>query len=216
MDSVNAYLHSRTTRLHPYQLSQVRGTHELIRLPHQKLRLWCNLRAVVPLLIATFVLSVFGAPASASEFYLATFGPPPLRFAPPPSKHEFNWPVPLIPLLQTNASTNTVEVSVTPVSPASTNAVLLSADSSNDTNSPSISLPSFSLPLPTGMSPLGSVPDSNFGSASNLLNISPQMLAEYFKTSLENAYRVSTNGQDVLFNPPVPKPPSSEAIYRVQ
>ena len=61
--------------------------------------------------------------------------------------------------------------------------------------------------------------EGNFLSASNLLIVTPQMLADYLKANLENLTRSSTNGfsgADVPFNPPVPKPPSSEATYKTQ
>ena len=62
--------------------------------------------------------------------------------------------------------------------------------------------------------------DGNSLSASNLLVVTPQMLADYFKANIDAVYKPFTNGvsgPDVLFNPPLPNPPpSSEAVYRIQ
>lgn len=61
--------------------------------------------------------------------------------------------------------------------------------------------------------------DTNSLSASNLLLVTPQMLADYFKANLEMMSRWSTNGPavpEIPFNPPTPKPPSSEAVYKIQ
>jgi hypothetical protein len=62
--------------------------------------------------------------------------------------------------------------------------------------------------------------DGNSLSASNLLVVTPQMLADYFKANIDGFYKPFTNGgsgPDVPFNPPVPyPPPSSEAVYRIQ
>jgi hypothetical protein len=62
--------------------------------------------------------------------------------------------------------------------------------------------------------------DANPPSASNLLIVTPQMLADYFKAGFDGAFKSSTNGfggGDVFFNPPTPRVvPSSEATYRVQ
>jgi hypothetical protein len=52
-----------------------------------------------------------------------------------------------------------------------------------------------------------------------LLIVTPQMLADYFKATLGGMDRFPTNapsGADIPFNPPTPKPPSSEAVYRTQ
>jgi len=52
--------------------------------------------------------------------------------------------------------------------------------------------------------------DGNSLSASNLLVVTPQMLADYFKANIDAVYKPFTNGvsgPDVLFNPPLPNPP---------
>lgn len=154
-----------------------------------------------------------------SDFYLARLGPPPLRFSPPPGR-DFAWPV---PLLRTNAGSKAVDLLNTSASPAGTNStVLISSSPAPLTNS--LSGVDLQAALP-GLPGLGQIPfgsDTNAFTASNLLNITPQMMADYFRATLENTYRFSTNavnGAEIPFNPPMPAPkpaPSSEATYRVQ
>lgn len=146
---------------------------------------------------------------SASDLYLARLGPSPLRFSPPPAK-EFKWPVPLLP---TKPETNSDDVASASL-PVNNTAAQDSATNSISVNSTPLG------PVPFNPDFLIEGSEANSLSASNLLNITPQMLADYFKTTLGNAYRSSTNGVNgvqIPFEPPTPKPaPSSEAIYRVQ
>ena len=156
----------------------------------------------------------------ASDGYLARKGPPALRFEPPRSaKADFAWPV---PLSRTNSS-GALSASFPPVSQPSTNSSTQTSTSPAPLTDASTA-ESLGPVLPTaigpGFEPFGA--ETNAFSASNLLNITPQMLADYFKATLDNSYRVSTNvmnGAEIPFNPPLPfaKPsPSSEATYRVQ
>lgn len=157
--------------------------------------------------------------ASGSDHYLSHVGPPPLRFAPlADPMHRFAWPVPLV---ATNSTTNSVETTIS----STTNATVATATSPNpQTNRTEIATTS-EIPgtpsIPFGLEPIALGPETNILSASNLLNITPQMLADYFRATLESTLRSSTNaynGPEVPFNPPTPKPPvpSSEAIYQVK
>lgn len=55
-------------------------------------------------------------------------------------------------------------------------------------------------------------------SASNLLILTPQMLADYFKANLNSVGPPPTNGpaSNVPFNPPTPKIPSSAAMSKTK
>ncbi|HLH53409.1 MAG TPA: hypothetical protein VKY92_07320 [Verrucomicrobiae bacterium] len=160
-------------------------------------------------------VACFWAPLlSGSEGYLARLGPPPLRFeVSTQPKGQFSWPV---PLSRTNSTAG--------------NAVAMPPPAGTDTNSESINSSSSAYstnnaPSDTaGIAQPGVIPppgvDTNTFSASNLLNVTPQMLADYFKSTVDNASRYSTNsvnGAEIQFNPPLPPvKPSSEAIYRVR
>jgi len=154
-----------------------------------------------------------------SDFYLPRLGPTPLRFSQTPGT-SFAWPV---PLLRTNAVAKVPNPSNAAGSAGATNSTVLTSNSPAPlTSGLAGAEPPAGLPLVPGV---GSIPvgvDTNSFTASNLLNVTPQMLADYFRATLENTYRFSTNalnGAQIPFNPPLPTTqpaPSSEAIYRVQ
>src|SRR5579859_303214 len=106
---------------------------------------------------------------------LPRFGPPPLRFAATPAVPKaFVWPV---PLTSGRTSSNHVEAasslgidSETNSAPALTNS--LPSAPVTDVGSPA--------PLP---GPQLVIPQSNSLSASNLLLLTPQMLADFFKAN---------------------------------
>jgi len=154
----------------------------------------------------------------ASDFYLPRIGPAPLRFAMVSAKSKtYVWPVPLIP---TNSVNNASAVNSLPDSNAATNsAITLSSPAIPQTNNiPTLASSEMSVSSPFGPTqpPVGA--DGNPLSASNLLIVTPQMLADYFKATLTGTDKLSTNAAraDIPFNPPTPKPLSSEAIYRTQ
>ena len=165
-------------------------------------------------IILALLLSAFPAAVlSSSEFYLCRVGPPPLRFAPPPSLKEFKWPVPLKPAAP---ETNSIVTSDSaPVS--NTNFEISVAQSPEPVLAPAMpaQMPETNVALWPQI-PLGT--DGNLLSASNLLILTPQMLADYFKANLDSLNRSSNvfPGADIPFNPPTPKPPSSEATYTTQ
>jgi hypothetical protein len=176
---------------------------------------WRILEAV----LAMIVLFIPGSTLWSSDFYLSHLGPAPLRFAAVPAKSgDFVWPISLYPA---RAVTNVVADTS---SASSTNsAISLASGSVNQSQTNGVS--STPAPETTASTPLigASTPnglDGNPLSASNLLVVTPQMLADFFKANLDSSMRQSTNapaGADVPFNPPIPKPtPSSEAIYRTQ
>ena len=149
-----------------------------------------------------------------SEFYLGSVGPSPLRFAQSPSSKPYVWPKgPTMP-------TNNFSVVTDSVPGISTNLTAAPAVSSAQITN---SVASMTRPAPDMASSLLPQPqpgvDTNSLSASNLLLVTPQMLADFFKANLEMMSRWSTNGPavpEIPFNPPTPKPPSSEAIYKTQ
>jgi len=154
-----------------------------------------------------------------SDFYLPRIGPAPLRFATISANSKgFVWPVPLNPLRSTTNSTaeTSLQVSNTPTNSAVPVPSL--AGSKTNNVSPPLSLEmSVSSPANASQTPNGT--DGNPLSASNLLIVTPQMLADYFKATPGGLDKVSTNapvGAEIPFNPPTPKPPSSEAVYRTQ
>jgi hypothetical protein len=166
--------------------------------------------------ILTFLLATISLPClQSSEFYLANVGPAPLRFASPPSK-GYVWPIGLNPL---PSATNSAAAVTDSVPVTSTNLVLTSSSPPAQTNNSAIPSPQT---LASGSPTLWQIQpgtDGNLLSASNLLVLTPQMLADYFKANLDSLTRSATNGPagpDLPFNPPTPKPPSSEAIYRTQ
>ena len=154
---------------------------------------------------------------SASDFYLMRLGPPPLRFA-PVSNGEFKWPMPLPKPSLANTNMPGAGKFSTVITPTN---VLATADSAvPKTNGAApqpiseISVSSAANLMPT---PVGA--DGNPLSASNLLVVTPQMLADYLKATLDSSLKSSTNapaGADIPFSPPTPKLPASEAIYRTQ
>lgn len=73
---------------------------------------------------------------------------------------------------------------------------------------------SLSNPQDLSQLPLGA--DGKPLSASNLLIVTPQMLADYFKATLDKLSTNAPSGADIPFNPPFPKLPSSDAVYRTQ
>lgn len=170
--------------------------------------------------IVVLVACFSGCVLWASDGYLARKGPPALRFEPTQSrKADFAWPV---PLSRTN-SNGALSASFPPVSQPGTNSSTQTSTSPTPFTDTSAAEPLGPVqPMATGpgFEPFGA--DTNAFSASNLLNITPQMLADYFKATLENSYRGSTNvlnGAEIPFNPPLPfaKPsPSSQSTYRVQ
>jgi hypothetical protein len=181
----------------------------------QKQCLWRILGAV----LATIVLFIPGSTLWSSDFYLSHLGPAPLRFAAVPAKPgDFVWPISLNPARAvTNVLADTSSASTT------NSAISLASSSVNQSQTNGVSsIPAreaaASTPLIGASTPNGL--DGNPLSASNLLVVTPQMLADFFKANLDSSMRLSTNapsGADVPFNPPIPKPtPSSEAIYRTQ
>ncbi len=158
----------------------------------------------------------------AADLYLTRLGPAPLRFASAPaSTKDFVWPIPLQP---GHTATNSSALAAIGDSVAGTNSsVSVAITTGSQTQSSSLvasqsteivkSSPLIGPSIPT-------VSDGNPLSASNLLLVTPQMLADYFKASFDFANKPGTNvlnGVEVPFNPPMPKPiPSSEAIYRTQ
>ena len=170
--------------------------------------------------IVALVTCFSGCVLWASDGYLARKGPPALRFEPTRStKADFAWPV---PLLRTNSS-GALSAPFPPFSQSSTNSSTQTSTSPaplTDASTAESLGPVQPMAIGPGFVPFGA--ETNAFSASNLLNITPQMLADYFKATLDNSYRVSTNalnGAEIPFNPPLPfaKPsPSSESTYRVQ
>lgn len=167
------------------------------------------------IILALLLTAVPGSVLNSSDFYLCQIGPAPLRFAPEPPSKAYTWPVPLKPVPR---ETNNVTASDSaPV--VDTNSVL---SATSPPVQPVTPPPTLSEALGTNLALLPQIPlstEGNLLSASNLLIVTPQMLADYLKANLENLTRSSTNGfpgADVPFNPPVPKPPSSEATYKTQ
>ena len=165
--------------------------------------------------ILTVLLATIPLPAvQSSEYYLVSVGPAPLRFASPPPAKAYVWPVALNPA---GPATNCMPDVTNSVPDNSTNSVLTSSSPATQTNSAAaLAQIGFGSPL-VGPGQQGT--DGNFLSASNLLVLTPQMLADYFKATMDNLTLWSTNGPagpELPFNPPTPKPPSSEAIYRSQ
>lgn len=168
------------------------------------------------LLLSILVMQLPSAIGGA-ECYLALVGPVPLHFAPTPRK-DFAWPVPLV---LTNVATNSIPFPSPVDSESTTNALILSARSPDPLPVAPVSQEFEPLPFaPPAAMP--APPATNSLSASNLLNVTPQMLAEYLKASIENSARFSTNGvngPEVPFRPPLPWPkpaPSGPGRSRLQ
>jgi hypothetical protein len=163
------------------------------------------------------VFAIVSVPLSGADVYLPRFGPAPLRFVAPPPSVEFTWPSPPATSL---AATNHTHLAKNSQENA-TNSIPNDPVSTPQTNSPSgpdiSSIASPTEPLP---SPVSS--ETNPLSASNLLIVTPQMLADYFRGNFDGTFRPLTNGvagPEVLFNPPYAIPllkPSSQATYRTQ
>ncbi len=182
-------------------------------------------KGCVPPGIVLFLLlaSICAGDLWASDFYLARLGPAPLRFASAPANpKDFTWPIPLNP---SRATTNSSPVADIPSPIPGTNSAIAAAGDAglqSRTNSSSSvaqvtdtagANPPIRPTTPDGL-------DRNPLSASNLLLVTPQMLADYFRANLDSGNKPGTNAVsavDVPFTPPTPKPsPSSEAIYRTQ
>ena len=180
----------------------------------------CPRQRLATFLVVGIILAIGPARVLlSSDFYLPRGGPPPLRFAAVPSKKDFVWPVgPKVP----NPATNSAEpATVSGSAPRTNNAVVMTAASGlpePQTNALA-GWESYGFgPLITTSIPNGY--DANSFSASNLLFVTPQMLADYFKANLDGNNKPltnSTSGADVPFTPPTPKTaPSSEAVYRTE
>ena len=168
---------------------------------------------IVPMLLAGNLL--------ASEFYLARLGPAPLRFASTAVKPKGLARPEAASPSDTNATAAlniAAPTSGTNSAPSGPNAADLQRTPKTSYSEPVTALaasnPASGPAEPTGF-------DGNPLSASNLLVVTPQMLADYFKAGIDAAVKPGTNSvptPDVLFAPPTPKPitPSSEATYRIQ
>jgi hypothetical protein len=160
------------------------------------------------------LILVFGSAPSVrcDDGYLVRFGPPPLRFSTPiVANKEFSWPVPLFPKA---SATNQTEVEASPglltntFNSKPTQVVIPAAELTADPQVPEVPRDPHTFVYP------------NSSTASNLLLVSPQMLAEYLKANSDSGSSPMTNGfggMEVPFSPPSPRiTPSSEAIYRTQ
>jgi hypothetical protein len=168
------------------------------------------------------ILFLATAPVAAplgSDFYLPRVGPAPLRFAlTSADSRDFAWPIPLI---RAQSITNSTAATNDNPSIGATNSTssVSNVAASQTNNAQLVSSPETSFSSQTSMPQIPDGANGNPLSASNLLVITPQMLADYFKANLTGTDRLLTNrvsGADIPFNPPTPKPPSSEAIYRIQ
>ena len=164
------------------------------------------------------ILTLSGLSLCGSDFYLAHVGPAPLRFAPEPTNADFRWPAPLANHLQTNTNVPASEKLSTPI--ILTNLLGVSDPAVTRTNSPAPEPPmEITVSSPASLMPNPVATDGNPLSAGNLLVVTPQMLADYLKATLDGSLKFPTNapvGADIPFNPPTPKLPASEAIYRTR
>ncbi len=167
-----------------------------------------------------FLVAMIPTPSLRSaDFYLARLGPPPLRFAAAPLKpKDFGWPLALGPA---RALTNSLERAGDAATNSSNVLPNATGPSTSRNGAPGVEVTVTTSPSSTFPTPSTSIGfDGNPLSASNLLVVTPQMLADYFKANYDGTYRPTTNGFsgiEVPFYPPTPKPaPSSEAIYRTQ
>ena len=159
-------------------------------------------------LLAPMVLTVCVARGGA---YLPWAGPPPLRFAAAPHAKFFSWRPPALPAIQTNpppaSSLQPLEKGGNPAVPP---------PSASEKTVPNLNLPSAgAAEVPTNSLPAENVPASPPNAANNLLNVSPEMLLDYFQST--DALSDSTNArapERVIFVPPLPFPAiSSQATY---
>jgi len=179
---------------------------------------WSLLVCAVFLVGLVAALSVRGA-----DFYLAQLGPPPLRFAATLKPYK------LPPLARSRSVDTNAPIAPEPDAP--------SAAVTNATASVTSALPS---EIPTHAStdavtrgdtivaepqPLSEPPNplllnTNSIPAGNLLIVTPQVLADYFKANLDAISHAVSNGVtggEIPFIPPIPRiMPSSEATYKVQ
>lgn len=174
--------------------------------------------SIVRKLFSGFAVALLGVaiatPLGGAEGYLPRSGPAALRFAAAPLQAKaFVWP----PLRKDeSAPSNSLPEAAS--APASTNSAPVPAapGATNWVVDPALLDPT-QFPVDTNSVPNSESPAS---SASELLIVTPQMLAEYLKPALSGALKAATNAPssgDVGFLPPTPKPAaSSEAIYRTQ
>jgi hypothetical protein len=142
-----------------------------------------------------------------------------LRFSsiPKPSK-SFELITPQV--VVTNPAAATTSETEVPVTNAITTAPIPQL-SNTQTNSPAATpAPETSIAGPL-ITPETQIPlSTNLLPAGNLLLVTPQVLADFFKANMDATYRAATNGAgggEIPFIPPIPRPmPSSEAVYRVE
>lgn len=197
----------------------------MIRALRKRARLWTVLTrsasVVYPVVVfAPLLLVVTAVPTARSDvFYLSRVGPPPLRFSsiPKPSK-SFELITPQV--VVTNPAAATTSETEVPVTNAITTAPIPQL-SNTQTNSPAATpAPETSIAGPL-ITPETQIPlSTNLLPAGNLLLVTPQVLADFFKANMDATYRAATNGAgggEIPFIPPIPRPmPSSEAVYRVE
>jgi hypothetical protein len=184
---------------------------------HSKLKTFAQSLEILTLAL---LLATIPAPALLGEdFYLARLGPAPLRFAAAPANpNGFTWPVPLIPVVAGTNSTNpATSIAATNSAAASANAIDLPTPTNSAVAAP-VTGPATLSPFLVPQTAIGS--NENPLPASNLLVVTPQMLADFFRANLDGPYMPSTNvysGAEVFFNPPILRlAPSSQATYRTQ
>jgi hypothetical protein len=173
-------------------------------------------------LIVVFVpllLVVTAVPTARSDaFYLSRVGPPPLRFSSLPKPKSLALINPQV------AVTNPAAVTTSEPDLPVTNAITTASTpqlSDTQTNSPAgTPAPETSIAGPL-ITPETQIPlSTNLLPAGNLLLVTPQVLADFFKANMDATYRAATNGAgdgEIPFIPPLSRPlPSSEAVYRVE
>jgi hypothetical protein len=157
-------------------------------------------------------LSLVPVPTGMSgDCYLSRSGPPALRFASlAVAPSSYVWPS---APGRRQPNTNAVDKTETGLVPPLTNGhagfeFTSSTNLSVASIEPVTQASGFIVPSP--------VVGPNSLSASNLLIMTPQMLAEFFNANLDGSYKTNgLTGIDVPFNPPGPSfPASSEATYR--
>src|SRR5581483_9578183 len=138
------------------------------------------------MLLAMFV--VLSSSVRSVDLFLPRVGPAPLQFAPaPPKPWDFKWPVPKLGNGSTNETQNLPGGLTNSTSSAS-----LTLQQTNSANSTQLSQNPASVGTPGAFLLPGQ--DANPSSASNLLLLTPQMLADFFKATLDQtAFRSSTN-----------------------
>jgi hypothetical protein len=170
-------------------------------------------RGEMPVRLSLLILLAAGwtlLAAEPSQPYLLT-GPTALRYAKAPdATREFKWPS-LFPAPAPVAQSNLVEqVS----EPAATNSAV--AESTVPSPSPVPTQPdslASTEPSPPPVAPPAWNLDNVSSSASPMLLVTPQMLADFFRSN-SAAANVIPNW-DLRFMPPIAMPPpSSEAVYR--